>query len=275
MKSINLLLLFFLVGQFCMGQNKTFTLNEIDSLTKNSQENIPSKKDIAIIENIPVYKGCGHLKNNRALKQCMSDKIQRHIANNFNLEIAYKAGIPKGRTRISGVFKIDKSGEIIDVDARASHPDLELEAKRVLSLIPKMKPGYQRGKPVIVPYSVPINLFIEKEFTFPVHKRCEEGLSIEDAKKCSIEQIKDFIQLSFDYDIADRALPTEKSTRFLLEFTINKKGRIENVSAKANHKAIAIEAIRVAKRLPKFISPGKLNGEPTDTPFSLEMTIYF
>ena len=55
------------------------------------------------------------------------------------------------------MFKIDKEGNIIDIKARAKHPNLEKEAIRVISLLPKLiKPGYQRGKPVIVPYSLPI-----------------------------------------------------------------------------------------------------------------------
>ena len=33
---------------------------------------------------------------------------------------------------------------------------LEKEAQRVINLLPKMKPGKQRGKAVIVPYSLPI-----------------------------------------------------------------------------------------------------------------------
>ena len=81
--------------------------------------------------------------------------------------------------------------------------------------------------------------------------------------------------MSFDTEMASRVLPLEKSTQFLLEFTINKKGKVETVNAKANHKAIAIEAIKVAKRLPKFKAPGTLNGKPVDTPFKLLMTVYF
>lgn len=61
------------------------------------------------------------------------------------------------------VFKINKKGEIVDVRARASHPALQNEAIRVVSLIPKFDaPGMQNGKPVVVPYSLP-NLFQVEE----------------------------------------------------------------------------------------------------------------
>jgi len=59
--------------------------------------------------------------------------------------------------RISVIFKIDKNGNVIDIRARAPHPRLVKEAIRVLNMLPKMKPGIQRGKPVVVPYSLPIN----------------------------------------------------------------------------------------------------------------------
>ena len=61
-----------------------------------------------------------------------------------------------GRQRISVIFKIDRTGSVIGVRARAPHPRLEKEAVRVINLLPKMKPGRQRGKAVIVPYSLPI-----------------------------------------------------------------------------------------------------------------------
>ena len=47
-------------------------------------------------------------------------------------------------------------GNITGVRARAPHPRLEKEAVRVINLLPKMKPGIKNGKPVIVPYSIPM-----------------------------------------------------------------------------------------------------------------------
>lgn len=75
--------------------------------------------------------------------------------------------------------------------------------------------------------------------------------------------------------MADRLFPTEQSTQFQLDFIINKKGKVEQVNAKANHKAVAIHVIRLAKQLPKFKALGLGKGKPTDTPFSLLMTVFF
>ena len=54
------------------------------------------------------------------------------------------------------IFKIDEDGHVANIRARAAHRALEAEATRVIALLPKMKPGLIRGKPVKVPYSLPI-----------------------------------------------------------------------------------------------------------------------
>lgn len=109
----------------------------------------------AVIENVPVFPGCEKEKTNNDKKQCMSDKIAQFVNRKFNTELASDLGL-SGKQRISVIFKIDKTGNITNVRARAPHPGLEKEAKRVINLLPKMQPGKQRGKAVTVPYSLPI-----------------------------------------------------------------------------------------------------------------------
>jgi protein TonB len=108
----------------------------------------------AVIENVPVFPGC-ESGNNDAKRKCMSDKITAFVQKKFNTELAGDLGLT-GRQRISVIFKIDKNGNVTGVRSRAPHPALEKEAARVINLLPKMKPGKQRGKAVIVPYSLPI-----------------------------------------------------------------------------------------------------------------------
>ena len=108
----------------------------------------------AVIENVPVYPGCER-GNNAKKRKCMSDKIAKFVQRKFNTDLAGDLGL-SGRQRISVIFRIDKFGNVTGVRARAPHPRLEKEAQRVINLLPKMKPGKQRGKAVIVPYSLPI-----------------------------------------------------------------------------------------------------------------------
>jgi len=108
----------------------------------------------AVIENVPIFPGC-EKGNNEKKRKCMSEKIAKFVQRKFNTELAGDLGLT-GRQRISVIFKIDKIGVVTGVRARAPHPRLEKEAQRVINLLPKMKPGRQRGKAVIVPYSLPI-----------------------------------------------------------------------------------------------------------------------
>lgn len=173
-----------------------------------------------------------------------------------------------------------RKGDIVDGVARGADPYLENEALRVLKLLPSLTPGYFRDKPIKMPFSLPLLMVVvnkndEEDKRYPVYRGCDKEETNAELKKCSVEKIKNFIKLSFDYEMAERVFSTEKSTQFQVDFIINKKGKVEKVNAKANHRAIAIEAIRVAKRLPKFKLPGTKNGKPVDTPFSLLMTVYF
>ena len=113
----------------------------------------------AVIENVPVFPGCER-GSNADKRKCMSDKIAKFVQRKFNTDLAGDLGL-SGRQRISVIFKIDKSGNVTGVRSRAPHPRLEKEAARVINMLPKMKPGRQRGKPVTVPYSLPITFQVQ------------------------------------------------------------------------------------------------------------------
>ncbi len=110
----------------------------------------------SVIENVPVFPGCENKKGNAAKKACMSEKVKKMVNRKFNKDLAGDLGLQPGKKKIFVSFKIDKNGNVVQVGARGPHPALEKEAKRVINLLPKMKPGKQRGKAVIVPYSLPI-----------------------------------------------------------------------------------------------------------------------
>ena len=108
----------------------------------------------SVIENVPIFPGCDK-GNNAQRRKCMSQKITKFVQRKFNTDLAGDLGL-SGRQRISVIFKIDQNGDVVGVRPRAPHPRLVKEATRVVNLLPKMKPGKQRGKAVIVPYSLPI-----------------------------------------------------------------------------------------------------------------------
>ncbi len=107
-----------------------------------------------VIEKVPIYPGCKG--NNKALRKCLEESIRNHVSKNFNVNLAQDLGLELGKKRIFVIFVIDKHGEINNIQIRAPHKRLELEAKRVIKSLLKMKPGEQRGRRVGVKYSLPI-----------------------------------------------------------------------------------------------------------------------
>lgn len=107
----------------------------------------------AVIEDVPVFPGCEG-KSKAETKACFQQKVQEHVVKNFNYpQSALDLGL---QGRVSVIFIIDSKGYTTNIRSRGPDKILETEAERIIGLLPQMKPGKQRGKPVKVAYAVPI-----------------------------------------------------------------------------------------------------------------------
>jgi len=105
----------------------------------------------AVIEDVPIFPGCEGASDKRA---CFNEMMQTHIRKNFRYpEVAQEMGI---QGRVSVLFTIQKDGSIGNIRLRGPDKNLEEEARRIIEKLPKMTPGKQRGRPVRVPFSIPI-----------------------------------------------------------------------------------------------------------------------
>ncbi|MFX0555460.1 energy transducer TonB [Maribacter sp. CXY002] len=110
----------------------------------------------AVIEDVPVFPGCERESDKRA---CFNSMMQKHISKNFRYpEIAQEMGV---QGRVSVMFVIQKDGSIGNVRMRGPDKNLEKEAERIISKLPKMTPGKQRGRAVRVPFSIPITFKLQ------------------------------------------------------------------------------------------------------------------
>ena len=117
------------------------------------------KYDGGIIEEIPVFPGCEGLSDKES-RTCFQTNMQKHIKKNFKYpDAAFKNGI-SGKVYL--IMTIDKEGVVKNIRTKGPAPILEEEAHRIMSLLPKMKPGLENGKQVSVPYSIPITFSIKK-----------------------------------------------------------------------------------------------------------------
>lgn len=100
-----------------------------------------------IVEDMPEFPG-GEL----ALRKYIGNAIKYPV-------IAQENGI-QGKVYVT--FVVGKDGSISNASiARGVDPSLDKEALRVVNSLPKWKPGKQRGKPVNVSYTVPINFVLQ------------------------------------------------------------------------------------------------------------------
>ncbi|UMB59272.1 energy transducer TonB [Lutibacter sp. A80] len=119
-------------------------------------------EDVAfvVIEDVPIYPGC--TGNKQELRDCFSEKISKFVMKNFDPAIATDLGLQPGSIqRIFVMFKIDRNGKVTNIQARAPHKKLQEEAVEIISSLPVMIPGKQRGRPVTVSYGLPIVFKIE------------------------------------------------------------------------------------------------------------------
>lgn len=111
--------------------------------------------NILNVEFVPVYPGCESLSSNGAKIDCLSEKINLFINRNFRK--SYLEELENGQVqKIYVQFKIDSQGYVTDVRANSRNEKLKVEAQRVISKLPKMKPGRQGDKNVDVLYTIPI-----------------------------------------------------------------------------------------------------------------------
>ncbi|MFC4268274.1 energy transducer TonB [Polaribacter marinivivus] len=138
-------------------ETEAVVVEEIEEIEE--VEEVVEDVSFMIIENVPVFPGC--TGNNEELKACFSKMVQKHFSRKFDAELPNELGLSPGKKRVFIGFKIDRQGNIVNIQARAPHPKIKTEVVSVMKQLPKMKPGRQRGKPVGVKYSIPFTLIVE------------------------------------------------------------------------------------------------------------------
>lgn len=81
--------------------------------------------------------------------------------------------------RVTVQFVVEKDGSIANAKVlRGVDPDLDKEAVRVVSVMPKWKPGTQKGEAVRVKYTVPVMFRLTEDNTqvkyAPIENKIDE-----------------------------------------------------------------------------------------------------
>lgn len=144
--------------EFHNGHTVVVSLKDTIKSNPNLPDQVPTL-NIEEVDQVPLFKGCKNKGTQEEQKKCTSFKVQEFVLKNFNMKIPTKLKL-KGEHDILIKFKVNTLGEIIDVEAKGSHPLVEKEAIRTVRLFPNMTSGQKNGKPVNVSYSFPIIFWI-------------------------------------------------------------------------------------------------------------------
>ena len=215
--------------------------------------------------------------------------LMNFLSNNIKYPVnAQKRGV---QGRVSVQFIVNADGSISDVGIiRAVDPDLDGEAVRVISTMPKWKPGTQRGKPVRVKYTVPVMFRLpdedKKEEYKPVPKIEEtvvvgygtrQGSPVEEGQVFEVvEQMPSFpggpeglmryISKNIKYPVGAQKAGTQG--RVMIEVIIDTNGNVTNPKVSQGvDPLLDAEAIRVTSNMPKW-QPGTQRGQAVNVKYT-------
>jgi TonB family protein len=155
-----------------MGDNKTILVVETDETKAETPETNtavgtfePVQGDVFdVVEEMPQYPGGAE-----ALLEFLNNNVQYP-------EEAEKAGI---QGRVIATFVVETDGSVSNAKVvKSVNPLLDAEALRVISAMPKWKPGKQNGKVVRVKYTVPLSFHFDGVRESEEDHICEEDGSI-------------------------------------------------------------------------------------------------
>ena len=111
------------------------------------EEEVEEQQIFQVVEEMPEFPG--------GLAECM-----KFLGKNIKYPTISQENGVQGRVIVQ--FVVNKDGSIVDpVVVRGVDPYLDKEALRVISSMPKWKPGKQRGKAVRVKYTVPVTFRLQ------------------------------------------------------------------------------------------------------------------
>ena len=122
---------------------------DFTSVMGDDEEDIDEDEVFYIVEDMPTFNGGDP-----------ATEFRKYIAQNLRYpEIAAENGI-SGRVIVQ--FAVDRSGKVVNAKVvRSVDPALDKEAIRVVMVSPKWTPGKQRGRPVTVLFTFPINFVLQ------------------------------------------------------------------------------------------------------------------
>ena len=173
----------YLEGKMASTKKDGMTVNQVDWQKKASNSEPQEKVIFQVVEEMPQFPG--------GMGEAM-----KFLAKNIKYPISAQQAKIEGRVIVQ--FVVEKDGSVSDVKVmRGVNSELDAEAIRVVSMMPKWIPGKQRGKAVAVKYTMPIMFRLQtpepkKEEAFQINLKVDKDVTRED-----VDMVKDHLRNSF------------------------------------------------------------------------------
>lgn len=206
--------------------------------------------------------------------------LMKYLSANIRYpEAAHKAGT-QGRVTVQ--FVVGKDGSIGDVKViRGVAPTLDAEAIRVISGMPKWKPGTQKGEPVNVRYTVPVMFRLTPEPVEKIDEMIVVGYRNPDAPVTgevyeTVDKMPEFPggmtglmqHLSKNIRYPAEAHTNNIQGRVVVSVIINTEGKATNAQiVQGVAPSLDAEALRVATTMPDW-TPGTKDGKPVNVKYT-------
>ncbi|CAM1364594.1 TonB protein C-terminal [Tenacibaculum sediminilitoris] len=112
----------------------------------------------SVVEQVPLFPTCKGKSNEKA-KKCFIDNMQKHFSKNYYPEVFSEEGI-RGRILIQFTIDVYGTPKNIQVVSSKSSEIIINEINRIINKLPKLESGKEKGIPVNVTYSFPVNLIL-------------------------------------------------------------------------------------------------------------------
>ena len=206
--------------------------------------------------------------------------LMKYLSDNIRYPEAAKVAGIQGRVTV--VFVVDKDGSITNVETlRGVDAELDKEAIRVISSMPKWIPGMQKGKAVKVRYTVPVMFRLpNKSVEGKVNEIVVKGVAKPSDNVTgdvyeAVEQMPEFpggMAGLMQYITKNLRYPEEAKAkgiqgRVTVRVVVNTEGKVTNAEVlRSVDPALDAEALRVASSLPDW-KPGMKDGKPVNVRF--------
>ncbi|WP_051435827.1 energy transducer TonB [Tenacibaculum sp. 47A_GOM-205m] len=138
--------------------NVTIITTNNDLTLKNTLTTQTKEVLFSVVEEVPLFPNCENSIGQDA-KKCFKDNMQKHFLKNYYPEVFSQEGI-RGRILIQFTIDIYGNPKNIQVVSSKRSEIITDEINRIINKLPQFSAGKEKGIPVNVTYSFPINLIL-------------------------------------------------------------------------------------------------------------------